>query len=174
MNDLTFYMDTRPSIKTGDAIEWAGTSCLARAIRFFTGKKVNHTSMVVRMDLFDLQDRVFVLEALSGGIDVNLLSEELLRHDGSAYWLPLTHISYQQRERMARFGFMSSSKRYDFGSLVSNIMGKVNRNADRFFCSEFYHYALIAARVIPGRDTKARRPGEFIDLGVHAAEVRLI
>ena len=57
-------------------------------------------------------------------------------------------------------------KRYDYGSLLKNIMGRVSVDSQRWFCSEAYTAMLMHRQLID--DTlKARRPGEFGSLDVH-------
>jgi len=89
--NIDLYLKFRQSIKCGDALEWRSETTLGKSIRFITGYEVNHTSQVITFDQFynGIPLRIYTLEALSHGIELNLLSRRLENFKGKIYWLPL-------------------------------------------------------------------------------------
>jgi hypothetical protein len=157
-------------MKSGDLIEFGSSSYIGRAIKWFTKKDVNHSAFVFRIDSFvGLKDRVFVIEALGDGLEINALSSRIKEYDGMVYWLKLKDTYDSFRDPMSSFAFMMEArgveKRYDYVSLFANMFGKVSMDAKKFFCSEFYHAAMVYAGLTTGG--KALRPGEFESLGFH-------
>ena len=172
-NDLVFYLKQRPYIKTGDAILWSGTGVISRLIQFFSKGKFNHVSLVMRFPIDDqaLRDRVFLLEALEMGIDLNTLSGRLKYYKGEAWHFPLK-CSDEQRYKIREWALINCDEKYDYGSLFRNIFGRVSLDAKRFFCSEYYIAACVYAGVID--TTIAFRPADFPKLPIFGQPVRLI
>jgi len=169
-NKLDLYMRHRPDMKSGDLVEFGSSSMIGKAIKWFTKKDVNHSAFLFRIDSFvGLKDRVFVIEALNEGLEINALSSRIKEYAGMVYWYPLKKKYEAFRDPMSSFAFMMEAKtvekRYDYVSLFANMFGKVSIDAKRFFCSEFYHASMIYAGMTIAK--KALRPGEFEELGFH-------
>lgn len=170
--DTTTYKAIRPLLKSGDMIEFASNTILGRTIRFFTKKNVNHTAMVLNLEKYEgLKDRRFLLEALEHGIQLSLLSKRLASFNGRAYWSQLKKEFGAERQGMAAWAIMQVGTKYDYRSLFKNMFSKVNQDARAFFCSEFYHMALVHVKIL-GRG-KAARPGEFGKFNVHSETTEL-
>ena len=171
---LKFYDIHRAAIGSGDLIEWAATSTLGRLIRWVTGRDVNHSSLAVKLKLDGLAGRRFILEALADGLELNLLSNSLAGYSGKVYWHQLRPDLEYAREKMVAWALVKKTEhvKYDYGSLFANLFGKVSLDGRRYFCSEFYHAALIHAGLAPAA-AAAIRPGGFGSLGLHLPRIRI-
>lgn len=178
---LRKYLEVRGDMQTGDLIEWSGNTVLGWAIRKFTGRKVNHSALVLRIaEYCGLKDRRFILEATSHGITFNLLSHRVAEFDGKVYWSALKPEFDERRNQMGEWALLMAGRykkgekvQYDYKSLLLNALGPVSVNARQLFCSEYYHAALIAADIAKAGG-KAARPGDFADMNVHHSEVRIL
>lgn len=179
--NLIQYFQVRKAMETGDLVEWSGNTALGWAIRKFTGRKVNHSAIVLRIaEYCGLKDRRFVLEATSHGISLNLLSHRLAEYDGKVYWSALKNKFDDHRNPMGEWALLMAGHykkgeklKYDYKSLLLNALGPVSLNARQLYCSEYYHAALIAANIVE-KDGHAARPGDFVDMNVHESEVRIL
>ncbi|MGP8154365.1 MAG: hypothetical protein ACLQBQ_09550 [Smithella sp.] len=139
MNNLDVYDKLRPTIQTGDLIEWAGTDLLDKAIRLKTGYDVNHSSMVVLdNDLTGLIVRDY--EALADGIDSMPLSIELATSSGHVYYYPLLpeFSSLEQRTEYNRIALRYERTPYDYISIAKILfLGHRKIEEGKLFCSEF-------------------------------------
>jgi len=161
-------------MRSGDLVEWGSASMIGRMIRLFTGKDVNHSSILLNLDHYSgLKDRRFVLEAMEPGIVLNLLSMRLEDFKGKIYWSALKSKHDHRREGIAAWALAKVGTDYDYKGLFAQAFGRVNCDAKQFFCSEYYDMALIAAGILPG-DRKAARPGDFEQYGVHEPRVRIL
>lgn len=170
------YLAHREQIKSGDLIEWASKTSYGGLIRLFTGRDVNHTSMVVRPSAFStLRERRFLLEALEGGIVPTLLSERLRYFKGTVWWLPLRPKFDPIRNALAEFAIdvmCRDRPAYDYPGLFGQIFGRVSLDAQRYFCSEWCQFVWCCTGVLkylPG----AVRPGEFEHFGVTLPRVKI-
>jgi hypothetical protein len=168
-------------MQSGDLIEWhTEGSAISSLIRLFSGQDYNHSSLVMRLpDDYRAghQDKVIIIEAVSGGIKTSYLSHVLEHHHGKAYWFALKEsekCNLAARKKVAQWAVHQAlvHTKYDYGSIFKNIFGRVNANADKFFCSEFYQLALVEIELI-AKNKKALRPGEFQELNLHLPEVRV-
>jgi len=173
MDKLTEYNALRKYMKSGDLIEWGSASMIGGIIRFFTKKKVNHSSILLNLDTFaGLEERRFVLEALEHGVELNLMSTRLKDFKGSVYWSPLKLEHDSLRSEIAAWALQRVGTDYDYKSLFANIFGKVSQDGKKFFCSEYYHMAMVKAGILP--PGKAARPGEFGKFNIHENTVQIL
>ena len=167
LNPLHTYSVFRDRIFTADLIEFASYTPLGWIIRKGTGREVNHTAFTWKLDKYaGITDRLFLLEALGHGLEWNSLSGRLSSFRGKVYWSKL-NVDQSVRDFMLCVAIQKATrihkqKRYDYISLFRNAYRTVNINERAWFCSEFYHYLLIAAGLLP-KGERARRPGEFND-----------
>lgn len=172
---LKTYRVYAEQMGTGDMVEWQGNSAIGWAIRKFTGADVNHTSAVIKLTYQGLGRRRFMVEALNHGLEFRLVSERLLKYSGRVYWYKLrAELVKEGRQRMGSWLMheLALGKGYDYPNLLANALGKVSMDGRRWFCSENYHAALIAAGYVAApADGKAIRPGGFAPLGVHHPRV---
>ena len=160
MNELNKYNLVRDQMRTGDLLQWRSNSLLGKLIRWKTGAKVNHSSLVIRMKEYEgLERRVFTTEALEHGIILNLLSKRLQDHAGSVWWYPLKVYMNEKRQSIGEEAFRYMGIGYDYLSLFKQIIGKVNVDAKKLFCSEYVYLCY-------GYIGKAPNPGEMMKLGI--------
>lgn len=172
---MRLYTLHAPYMKSGDLIECASDGWLGRAIRWRTGKNVNHSSMLLRLDEYcGMRDRRYLIEAEARGLEVNILSEWIEDYGGMVWWSPLKATD-AQRSVMVSWAFneMCRGRGYDYRGLVAQLWRRVSISGKRMFCSELYHAGLIEAGIAPA-ETIARRPGEFHELGVHERPIRIL
>jgi len=155
------YKVLRPHMKTGDAILWQGDYLISRAIRCFS--KYSHVSMVLRLgnEYEMLRDRVFLVEALEGGLELRSLSQRLNEYQGKAFWFE-TPLSKRQQRAAGAYSLHMVSKgiKYDYSSLFANLLGRVSSDARKYFCSEFYHDVMKHVGHAEYQE-KAPRPGDI-------------
>ena len=176
MNNLDRYYAVRHLIDTGDLLEWRGTSLVARGIRLFTGRDVNHSSLCVKMPYGHDEPRRFMIEAEAKGLQFRLISKVLENYDGQVWWYKLKPEYDDKREAIGRWAFdcLSIDVGYDYYSLFAQIVGRVSLDGRRYFCSEFYD-AMLAEFGIASPDPRgARRPGDFESLGIFLGKVRIL
>jgi len=165
VNDLKKYLAVQSQIKTGDLIEWRSSTLLGWIIRRFT--PMNHTSMVVCLSQYKdiTEPRRYVIEAEPQGVAPNLLSCDLLRHNGTAYWLQLKPEYDSVREYIGECAQDYIGTPYDFKSLFKNALRRVSADADKLFCSEMAFMCYRKAKIVFG-DT-APRPGGWDKYKIH-------
>lgn len=154
------YKDLRSNIKTGDCILWQGESLLSRVIRYFS--EYSHASLVIRLNEYEgLKDRVFLVEALSYGLKLKLLSERIRDYDGKVFHFEVP-LEIDERDRIRAFSLIKCAEGipYDYHSLFWNALGRVNMDAKRYFCSEFVWAAWRAVGFV-GQVGTAPRPGDI-------------
>jgi hypothetical protein len=174
---LRLYLMYQPFMKSGDLIECRAATWLGKAIRAVTGKSVNHSSMLLRLDEYaGLRNRRYLLEAEADGLTINILSEWLAGYDGSVWWSSL-HATAEKRDALISWAFdeMARGTKYDFKGLLQQLAGRAGLDGRRLFCSEFVHKALVETGLIPPpADGKVLRPGEFHQLMIFDRPVRIL
>jgi hypothetical protein len=173
MNDLKKYNLCRDRIKTGDCIEFRTNSIVGWLIRKVTGKEETHTAKVIRFDLID-PDRIYLLEALDHGIELNLLSERLKKQNGNAWWVPLMPEFDNKRLLLGMYSLRWVGTPYDYFSIFKQLFNKVKINAKRFFCSEFANAVDIKAGLPVKKMKYAPRPGEMVDTGIYLDSIKIL
>jgi hypothetical protein len=166
---IASYTVHREHMQSGDLIEWQSRSALGWIIRKFTGKGVNHTSLLIRPDNFSgYRDRRFMLEALGNGVTPNLLSVRLSDYKGRVYWLPLKPEYNDLREHAKQAAIIRMCEYhpgYDYMDLVKQVFLRASLDVQKFFCSEWCQWVWTQAEIIKFQK-KAVRPGEFEQFGV--------
>jgi len=175
---LDLYLNHTGDMQTGDLIEWAGDSLIGRMIRLFTRRDTNHTSLLIRpQNYLGLKDRRFMIEALETGPTATLLSARFKNYAGKVYWIPLKPEFNHRRDSIGTWAILEMVERrprYDYGSVLKQMFGRVSLDGQRYFCSEFAHAAWINGGVLqPPENGKAARPGEFEDFGVTLPRVKI-
>lgn len=171
-NSLDKYEQVRDRMKTGDCLLYQSKGILGRVIRTFS-PVYNHAGLVLALPEYcGKENRRWTLEALDHGICLNLLSEDLAKYDGSAWWLPLKPEFEDRRDQIGEYALANAGKPYDFKGLFANIFGYVSVNAKQFFCSEYAFLAYRAAGIVTG--DKAPRPGDIPGLGIFGDLVQIV
>ena len=175
MRDLSQYDGLRPLIQTGDLVEWCGNGIIPAIIRRVTGAGVSHSSLVVRLPYGD-QTRRYVIEAVRTGVEFRLLSHCLQKYDGTAIWYGLKHEHECKREGIAAWAFdaLGRDTKYDFGGVIGQLWKRAALEAGKLYCSELIDAAYIAADIIEPDPDGARRPGDFVKLGIFDCQAHLL
>jgi hypothetical protein len=171
---IQLYKKHSGQMRSCDLIEWQSHTALGWAIRLFSRKQVNHSSILLRLDRAGLADRRFVLEALEGGMELRLMSERLAEYKGKVWWHALRGklVSKDTRATMIDWAILQTAmgKKYDYGSLLRNMFGRVSVDGANWFCSEAYTGMLQIGNLYT-KTGKALRPGEFDRLKLHIPPV---
>jgi len=166
----------RDEMENGDLLEFATDSIVGKTIRFFTGKDVNHTSILWCVDQFkNVRDRKFIMEALTHGIELNLISQRLTKYKGCVYWYSLKDEYNKYRDEVASICLLAEGRtneiKYDYLSLFRNMFGKVSVDVEKYsFCSEFVQWVLQESGILE-KQPHALRPGEFDNLGIYKKRI---
>ncbi|SDB03706.1 hypothetical protein SAMN05660653_00169 [Desulfonatronum thiosulfatophilum] len=132
------YKEIRPLLRTGDCVLWQSRGLVPWIIQRFTA--YSHAALVVRLDEYcGLKDRIFLVEAVSKGLVLSLLSGRIpATGKGRAFiFQPRTLYGYSQDK--IRSDALTATARgvgYDFKGLFANVFGRVSTDAKRYFCSE--------------------------------------
>lgn len=154
------YCLIREGIKTGDVILWEGRGIVPRIIALYGG--YSHASLVVRLEKYEgLKDRVFLVEAVSSGLEFRLLSKRLEEYKGKAWHYAVGLTPYMQdAARTVALNKCAEGVKYDFKSVFKNVFSRVSVNASLLFCSEVVWWVWEKIDfVAPG--SKAPRPGDI-------------
>ena len=174
MRDLSQYDGLRPLIKTGDLVEFASNGIIGQSIMKVTGKPVSHSALVVRLP-YKNTPRRYLIEAIRTGVEFQLLSDVLQHYDGTAIWYGLKPEYEDKRDVIGEWAFneLSQHKSYDFGGVVAQLWGRVSLDSKRYYCSEIVDAAYIEAGILQPDPKGARRPGDFVPMGIFASQAHL-
>jgi len=174
MRDLSQYDGLRNLIKTGDLVEFASNGIIGSSIMAVTGKGVSHSSIVIRLP-YEGSPRRYIIEAVRTGLEFHLLSDVLQHYDGRVIWYGLKPEFDPKRAILGEWLFaeLSQHKSYDFGGVIAQLFGRVSLDSKRYFCSEVIDAAYIAAGIIQPDPAGARRPGDFVPLGIFDSQAHL-
>ena len=168
MNDLTLYQQFRPLMQTGDILGWCGTGIVSDIIKWKTGGESSHSSMIIRLKDYEGDDiRVFQTEALARGVYPDILSRRLQDYDGKLYWYQLKDEWQTKRIEIGRRLTELWGVEYDYLSLFKQLVGKVNADARRLFCSETCWIAL-------GYDGDAPNPVELSHKDIYQRREKIL
>ena len=159
----------KEDMKTGDILQWQSYSIVGSLIRWRTKDKdvskedtPNHSSMIIRLSEYEgLERRRFHTEAMERGVYPNLLSVRLKGYKGKVWWLPLKEDWDGKREEIGMRLTECWGKEYDYKSLVWQLIGKVNIDVRKMFCSEVVAFGLY------GKKGKAPNPVELEKYNAH-------
>lgn len=126
------YQSIRSQIKSGDVITWRGRGPVSWLIQRWTHR--SHASIC--LDSYNGDGGKYLIEAWDGEFNIRLLSRRLQGHLGQAFWHRLRPELDQFRGEIETQSLALLGTKYDYQSLFANMMGRVNVNAERLFCSE--------------------------------------
>lgn len=175
MRDLSQYLGVQHMMGTGDLIEWQSKGVIGKGIMAVTGKNVSHSSLVV-LSHYKGCDRRFIIEAVRTGLEFHFLSESLQHYDGKAWWWKLKPQFDDLRDKIGAWAFENLAMHigYDFTGVLGQLFRRVSLDAKRYYCSEFVDAAYIHAGVIAPDPAGARRPGDFVPLGIFDAQAPIL
>lgn len=175
MSKLTRYQQYRAKIKPGDLISFAKhPSLISKIIAWRTGSKHTHSAIVI--DLLEITgQRLIVIESLEGGPVPRYLSKRVTDYEGEIWHFPLKFVAQAQRDKAVQFTWEQSLTgiKYDYLSIVRQILRKVSTDASKLFCSELVQMAWEYAGIIDPKIKKALNPGELVNLDFLGPAVRL-
>jgi len=167
---MIVYDKIWPYIKTGDKVEWRTESMLGALIRMRTRTNRNHCSICINYDEED-EPRRHIIEA-NEFIQLNLLSDRLREHKGTAYWAPLKSRYDDRRGIIKNWALEQRGIPYDWGGFFACVLGRIFYDVRRFICSEFLCAALVNAEIIE-QPKVSPWPGEFDQFGCFGREIRI-
>ena len=163
MNDLREYNVFRPFMYPGDKVSFEGSGFVSTLIKILS--KRSHVASIVRFPW----DRVGLMEADQGEVNARALSRKLKYYKGKAYWHPLRDEFKSYRKVMDEFLWNQLGIKYDFKSLFANMLGRVNTNADQYFCSELCGDAI---KVIPRGILEDLTPNKYVKMLLDGVALR--
>lgn len=174
MRDLSQYDGLRPLIKTGDLIEFASNGFIGTGIMAVTGRKVSHSSMVIRLP-YQNSPRRYIVEAVRTGPEFHLLSDVLQHYNGKVIWYGLKSEYDSKRDAIGDWLFheLSQKKGYDFKGVLMQLFGRVSLDAKRLYCTELCELPYIEQGIIEPDPKGARRPGDLPALGIFKSQAHL-
>jgi len=172
MNNLSMYNIHRPAMRTGDLLTYRTNGFISNLIHFWSPD--NHAGLVLDLDSYEgLQDRRWTLEAISGGVHLNLLSHVLEKVHGQVFWHALKPEFNDCRPALMCFGLdQVGAIRYDTKGLLKQIFGRVSADLEKLFCSEYCFLAWKEAKMVTG--DIAPYPSELAGLGVTLPPVCIV
>ena len=174
MRDLSQYDGLRHLINTGDLIEFASNGLIGRTIMAVTGRGASHSSLVIRLP-YEGSERRYIIEAVRTGLEFHLISDVLKHYDGRVIWYGLRPDYDGKRAFIGEWAMneLSQHRKYDFGGVIAQLWGRVSLDSKKYFCSEIIDAAYIAAGIIQPDPAGARRPGDFVPLGIFDSQAHL-
>lgn len=169
------YDEIRPSLRTGDCVLWQSRGVVPWIIQRWTD--YSHAALIIRLDEYcGLKDRVFLVEAVSRGLTLTLLSERLPRPGRGRAFLFQPETLHEYSQNAIRADALTATAQgigYDFKGLFANLFGRVSLNARRYFCSELvwakwhkagvFRYGNLTEAGQSGLDrNRAPRPGDLV------------
>jgi len=159
MKGLTTYNTVKNGMRTGDLLQWHSRSVIGALIRWKTASDVNHSGVVLCLREYETAEhRRWTLEALEHGLYPNYLSRRLEAFNGRVFWHPLKPECRAMSETIGTNMMAMAGIRYDYGSIVRQLFGRVSADARDLFCSE-------AVFLGCGLTGTAPNPGEMLSLG---------
>jgi len=173
------YIKSRPLIETADLLQWRSKGVIGAAIRWFSKiryfgspaliEDVNHSGGAIRFDRYSNGvDRRWTLEAINGGIDLNLISRQLEGYEGVLYLHKLKEAYSPFRDLIAGNLLCRKGTKYDFGNLFKQMFAAASVDAREFFCSEAVYWAGLEAGLAPAAGwpvKRAPKPAEMLNIG---------
>lgn len=164
---INIYDEVKEQMKTGDHIGWASATMTGGIIRWRTKGYINHSSMIIRLAEFEgEQRRRYHTEAMERGVYPNLLSNRLKKYEGEVWWYPLKPELDEKRTEIGRRLCEMWGIEYDYKSLMWQLLGKVNADARKLFCSEVCYLAY-------GFTGKAPNPYELSKFNIFEKPVKI-
>jgi len=139
---MSLYDRMRSRIKLSDSVAWESDTLVGETIQTFSNSHLNHISIVSRFMEID-KERVYVLEELIGGAQMNKLSERLESHNGHCWVYPLNPIFDDIRVPLAAWAMDQIGTPYDYPSLFRSAFGHPPLDDDKMICSEYYFLSFL-------------------------------
>jgi len=172
MNDLKEYYKVRWDMHTGDLLTYRTSGFVSNLIHFWSAE--NHAGLVLDLDEYQGErDRRWTLEAISGGVHVNLLSHVLEGVHGQVYWHQLKPEFNDKRASLMQFAMdQTGAVKYDTKNLLKQLFGRVHADLEKLFCSEYVFLAWRSAGIVSG--DIAPYPSELAGLGATLPPVCIV
>ncbi len=159
---LKKYNEIRHLLKTGDLILWSSNSLLGWIIRKFSGEW-NHASEVFILNEDTPHKRIYIVEALEGGVDLKFLSTRLSKFKGEVAWFAVDNVLDKYRIKAGTWVMDREAEDigYDYWSLFKNAVKRVKCSAKKLFCSETWQMSWYHATELDELGGKAARPADM-------------
>lgn len=193
MNNLANYLKHRSNIQPGDVISFKGEGFISWII-LRIDKRSHVAGIVSSPQVHD--ERILIMEADEGEVNVRAVSAKLAKYPGKAYWHQLRSELNEYRAEIDAFYWQQVGIHYDYESLFGNApailtgnagLGMVKSDNSKYFCSELCGCALlhgipedILKSYLPHPDLNqllsgvALRPGGIARLPVFLPEIPLL
>lgn len=174
-----FYGDARPYFRTGHAVGFDSPGLIPRLIKWKTRGSLSHIALVVRIQEY-CEDRVFLIEALAGGLTFTALSDRLRETEaagGKVYWLePPRAMSGAAQRAIGGYALrqLGARVRYDYRSLIGNIFRHQIADDRLQTCSEFVWRAWGQAWDLPNHGGLAPTPADIMRWWPGVGKTRII
>lgn len=139
--DTTTYDQHRTEMQTGDCLAFRGTGLIDRGIQWRTRSRINHVSLILRMDEGGVE-RLFMVHAnLKYGVQLLPVSRYLSQFKGQAWWVQLDHLAAgttnpNYRPDMIRSVMYDLGRSYDLKGVLKFLLPWVRPSEAAYFCSE--------------------------------------
>lgn len=164
-NDMTVYDQFKSQIQTGDCIAYSGNSIISTLIKIFS-PGVSHVGLALNLAQYAGQEcRRWTLEANAPGVELMLLSNDIVDYNGSVWWYALKDEFNPLRDKVAEWALCQVGVKYDFASLFKSILGHVSLDMKKFFCSSYDYAAWMVAGITPTTDV-APKPSDIVKLSI--------
>jgi len=189
-------------MKTGDLLQWREDVWWMSYIWFWrlvTQSKVNHSSMVLRLQQYEeFEKRRFTTESRKHGTVLNRLSSRLRQYDGEVWWYPLKddwdpHRQKIGEEMLERIGIsyniagvVKLTLRRLFGAkcrkvfnnrtVLKGIVGWMNRvdKKNEVFCSEYCYWVYGSTGYLTAGLSDLPLPDDMLKLGIFKEGVKIL
>ena len=167
----------RGQVKTGDLIQFESKDIVSRIIAWRTGSLVSHSAMAFWLTHPLGTTRLYILESVMTGLQLNYLSRRLGWHlpHGDMYW-------HKMKPQYEKWGPTAADNLlqhvgtfYDFKDLIIQAVKRVTLDPAKLFCSEAVAFAWRKIACLP-EDYIVPYPSEMATdkLGVYQEEGTLL
>lgn len=133
------YNVMRELIGPGDVMSFIGTSPVSRIIQILSVP--NHVAGIVSGPAC-LHTRKLMIEADEGEVNARALSNEIRQYKGRIFLHRLNPCFDRWRSYIDNYYWEQIGKKYDYKGFFANIFGRINKNCERYICSELCQGAL--------------------------------
>jgi len=124
---------------------FSGRGIFSEAIKFFSHGEFSHASIIIRFPLPGaVGKRVYMVEALAGGLTFTLFSKRVAEYEGEVYLLEPLGLTPDMSMDGLDFALqeLGKGKKYDDWTLFKNILGPAPADPEKYICSEFAQFTL--------------------------------
>ena len=179
-NDLSVYNQLRPNMKTGDCLGFQNTGIIPWLIRWKTSSDgpipLSHWGGIIRYPEYEGgEERRFTVEAEADGFYPRILSDYIKDYDGHIYYYALKDDWDIYRNKIGADIMSMYGKGYDWLGVAKRLLGIVNINMRRLYCSVAWQVGLQnTAPTLCNKVDGALSPAGMNKLGCFKNPVKII